>query len=211
MGWERLRAARFRWWLPVVALAVWTVVIALPAVQTYSRLRAIGAQGKNATVTVGTFHGTILAENFWSFAVNEAVVTHSHALTAMQLPGALVEMPLAIALTNPSLWYPKELDEWTWSLLETPLYCLPAWWLVGLGLEGLLGRRWVRWPSLLLGSVAWGTFAFMLCEYLLGWMLPGRAVEGWVVAGFGLWIVLFAVLPAAWVRRVLRGRRELRS
>jgi len=143
--------------------------------------------------------------------VNEAVVTHSHALTAMQLPGALVEMPLAIALTNPSLWYPKELDEWTWSLLETPLYCLPAWWLVGLGLEGLLGRRWVRWPSLLLGSVAWGTFAFMLCEYLLGWMLPGRAVEGWVVAGFGLWIVLFAVLPAAWVRRVLRGRRELRS
>jgi hypothetical protein len=37
-------------------------------------------------------------------------------------------------------------------------------------------------------------------------MLPGRAVEGWVVAGFGLWVVLFGVLPAAWV--VLRGRRE---
>jgi hypothetical protein len=208
MRWERLRSARFRWLLPVVALAVWAVVIALPAVQTYWRLRAIGAQGKNAAVAVGTFHGTILAENFWAFAVNEAVVTHSHALTAMQLPGALVEMPLAIALTNPSLWYPKELDQWTWSLLEMPLYCLPAWWLVGLGMEGLVGRRRVQWPLLLVGSVAWATFVLMLFEYLLGWMLPGRAAEGWVVAGFGLWIVLFAVLPATWV---LRGRRGLRS
>ena len=204
MRWERLRSARFGWLLPVVGVAVWVWVIALPAVQTYRALRAIGAQGKNAAVSVGTFHATILAENFWPFAVNEAVVTHSHALTAIAMPGALVEMPLTIALTNPSLWYPKQMDEWTWSLLEAPLYCLPAWWLVGLGMEGLLGRRRVRWVLLLLGSVAWATFAFMLCEYLLGWLLPGRAVEGWVVAGFGLWIALFSVLPAVWI---LRGRR----
>jgi hypothetical protein len=209
MRWERLRSARFTWLLPVLALAVWAMVIALPAVQTYWRLRAIGAQGTNAAVTVGAFHGTILPENFWPFAVNEAVATHSHALTAIAMPGALVEMPLAIALTNPSLWYPKQLDEWTWSLLEMPLYCLPAWWLVGLGMEGLLGRRRVRWPLLLLGSAAWATFVFMLFEYLLGYMLPGHAVEGWVVAGFGLWIVLFGILPSAWVLRgVLRGRRE---
>jgi len=204
MRWERLRSARFRWLLPVVGVSVWVWVIALPAVQTYRALRAIGTQGKNAAVSVGTFHATILAENFWPFAVNEAVVTHSHALTAIAMPGALVEMPLTIALTNPSLWYPKQMDEWTWSLLEAPLYCLPAWWLVGLGMEGLLGRRRVRWPLLLLGSVAWATFAFMLCEYLLGWLLPGHAVEGWVVAGFGLWIALFSVLPAVWI---LRGRR----
>ena len=200
-----MRSVRFTWLLPMVGVAVWVAVIAVPAVQTCRMLRAIGAQGRNATVRVGLFEGTILPENFWRFAVNEAVVTHSHALTAMQLPGALVEMPLAVALTNPSLWYPKQLDEWTWSLLETALYCLPAWWLVGLGMEGLLGRRRVRWPLLLLESVAWATFVFMLCEYLLGYMLPGRAVEGWVVTGFGLWIGLFAVLPMCWV---LRGRRE---
>jgi len=121
------------------------------------------------------------------------------------MPGALVEMPFTIALTNPSLWYPKQLDEWTASLLEAPVYCLVAWWLVGVGMEGLLGRRRGWWPLLLVGSVAWATFVFMLGEYLLGWMLPGHAIEGWVVAGFGLWIGLLAVLPAAWV---LRGRRE---
>ena len=205
MRWERLRSVRFSWVLPVVGLAVWAVVIAVPAVQTYRALQAIGAQGQNPTVAVGTFHATILAENFWAFAVNEAVVTHSHALTAIAMPGALVEMPFTIALTNPSLWYPKQLDEWTASLLEAPVYCLVAWWLVGVGMEGLLGRRRGWWPLLLVGSVAWATFVFMLGEYLLGWMLPGHAIEGWVVAGFGLWIGLFAVLPAAWV---LRGRRE---
>jgi hypothetical protein len=208
MGWERLRSVRLTWLLPAMALVVWAAVIALPAVQTYWTLRAIGVQGKNATVTVGAFHGTILAENFWPFAVNEAVVTHSHALSAIAMPGALVEMPLTVALTNPSLWYPKQLDEWTWSLLETPLYCLPAWCLVGLGIEGLVGWRRVRWPLLLVGTVAWATFVFMLGEYLWGWMLPGHAVEGWVVAGFGLWIMLLGVLPAAWVRQVLRGRWE---
>jgi hypothetical protein len=207
MRWEWLRSVRFTWVLPVLSLGAWAMVIVVPAVQTYSTLRAIGAQGKNVAVTVGTFRGTILAENFWAFAVNEAVVTHSHVLTAVELPGALVEMPLTIALTNPALWYPKQLDEWTWSLLELPLYCLLAWWLVGLGMEGLLGRRRVGWPLLLVGSVAWATFVFMLFEYLMGWTRPGYAVEGWVVAGFGSWIVLFGVLPAAWV---LRGRRELR-
>ena len=205
MRWERLRSVRFSWVLPVVGLAVWAVVIAVPAVQTYRALQAIGAQGQNPTVAVGTSHATILAENFWALAVNEAVVTHSHALTAIAMPGALVEMPFTIALTNPSLWYPKQLDEWTASLLEAPVYCLVAWWLVGVGMEGLLGRRRVWWPLLLVGSVAWATFVFMLGEYLLGWMLPGHAIEGWVVAGFGLWIGLLAVLPAAWV---LRGRRE---
>lgn len=208
MRWERLRSVRFTWVLPVLSLMVWAMVVMVPAVQTYWMLRAIGAQGKNATVTVGAFHGTIVPENFGPFAVNEAVVTHSNALTAMELPGALVEMPLTVALTNPTLWYPKQLDEWTWSLLETPIYCLPAWWLVGLGMEGLMGRRRVRWPLLLLGSVAWGTFVFMLFEYLAGWTRPEHAVESWVVAGFGLWIVLFGVLPAAWVLRGCRGLRE---
>jgi hypothetical protein len=195
---------RFTWLLPVLALVVWGIVVAVPAVRTYWRLRAIGEQGKNAAVVVGAFQGTILPENFLPFALNSAVVTHSHAITAMELPGALVEMPIAIALTNPSLWYPKQMDEWTGSLVAMPIYCLPGWWLVGLGLEGLVGRRRVGWPLLLLGSAMGGMFVFLLCGYLVGWTVPGHAVEGWVVAGFGLWIALFAVLSAAWI---LRGRR----
>jgi hypothetical protein len=206
-----LSSVRFTWLLPALALVVWAAVVVVPAVRMYERLRAVGDQGKNAAVAVETFRGTILPENFWAFAVNSAVVTHSHAITAMELPGTLVEMPIAVALTNPSLWYPKQMDQWTGSLLAMPLCCLPAWWLVGLGVEGLLGRRRVRWPLLLLGSAAWGMFVFLLCGYLVGWMVPGHGAEGWVVTGLGLWIGLFAVLPLAWVRQsveVLRGRQS---
>jgi hypothetical protein len=191
---------RFRRLLPVAAVVAWCVVVAVPAVQTYGRLRAIGEQGKNAAVTVGEFRGTVREENFWVFAVNSAVVRHSHAITAMELPGALVEMPMAIALTNPSLWYPQRMDEWTWSLVAMPLYCLPAWWLVGMGMEGLVGRRRVRWPLLVVGSGMCGMLVFLLGGYLAGWTVPGHAVEGWVVGGFGLWIALSAVLPAAVLR-----------
>ncbi len=195
----------------MLALVVWGVVVAVPAVRTYGELRAVARQGKRAAVTVGAFHGTVLAENFLPFAVNAAVVTHAHAITAMELPGALVEMPVAIALTNPSLWYPRRLDVWTGSLVAMPVYGLPAWWLAGLGLEGLVGRRRLRWPLLVLGSAIWGMMVFLLCGYVAGWTVPGHAAQGWVVAGFGLWIGLLGVLPATWGPAVPRSGGPART
>jgi hypothetical protein len=183
----------------MLSLLVWGLIVAVPAVQTYAQLRAVGEQGKNAAVVVGTFRGTVLPRNFAAFAVNSAVVTHSHAITAMELPGALVQMPVVVALTNPSLWYPRQLDQGMGPLLVVPLSCLPAWWLVGLGLEALLGRRRVRWPLLALGTAVWGVFVLLLCGYLAGWTVPGRDVEGWVLAGFGLWIGMLAMVPVGWV------------
>ena len=186
MRWGWMRSVKFRWWLPVLSLVVWGVIVAVPAVQMDRALRAVGAEGKNAGVVVGTFRGTVLPENFAAFAMNAAVVTHSHAITAMEMPGALVQMPMVVALTNPELWYPQQLDQGTGSWLAMPLYCLPAWWLVGLGMEALVGRR-VRWLLLALGSVMG-----------VGWVVVVR-VEGWVVAGLGMWMGLFAVLPVGWV------------
>ena len=205
MQWGWIRSVKFRWWLPVVSLVVWGVIVAVPAVQMDRALRAAGAEGKKAGVVVGTFRGTVLPENFAAFAVNSAVVTHSHAITAMEMPGALVQMPMAVALTNPELWYPQQLDQGTGSWLAMPLYCLPAWWLVGLGVEALLGRK-VRWMLLAVGSVACGLFGVLLVGYLAGWTVPGRVVEGWVMAGLGMWMGLFAMLPVGWVA----GRKQLR-
>jgi len=52
---------------------------------------------------------------------------------------------------------------------------------------------------LAVGSVACGLFVVLLMGYLAGWTVPGRVVEGWVVAGLGMWMGLFAVLPVGWV------------
>lgn len=193
--------------LPCLALVAWTVIAAVPAVRTYVQLRPIARLGKNATVSAGRFHTTIPPGSFAPFAVNSSVVTRSHALTALNLPGALLEMPVTVALTHPSEWYPKRLDQWTPSLLAMPISCLPAWWLVGLGIDALLGRRRLRWPLALLGSVLCGMFLLLLADYVLGWTPRDQGPGGWVYAGLGMWIALFAVLPATWLLHRLGLRR----
>ncbi len=202
-------SVRFTVLLPCLALAAWAVIVAVPTVRTYVQLRPIARLGKNATVSAGKFHTTIPPGSFAPFAVNSSVVTRSHALTALNLPGALLEMPVAVALTHPSEWYPKRLDQWTPSLLAMPISCLPAWWLVGLAIDALLGRRRLRWPLALLGCVLCGMFALLLADYVLARTPGDQGPGGWVYVGLGMWIVLFAVLPAAWAVRsvVLRGPR----
>ena len=191
--------------LPVVAMGLWVGIVAVPATRTYLELREVTGNVKNATVTVGTFHTTIPPETFAAFAVNDAVVTHSHVITAVNLPGALMEMPVSLATTLPEVWYPKRLEMWTWRAMATVVSCLPAWWLVVLGVEALVGRRKLRWPWAVLGGVACGLLLVMFWGFLFGG--SAAAGGGWVFAGLGLWIVLFAVLPVAWVKQGIEGRR----
>lgn len=205
MVWVRIRGLPFRLVLPLLAVVGWVGIVAVPAGRMYSELRAVTGNVKNAMVGVGAFHTTIPPERFAAYAVNEAVVTHSHVITAMNLPGALMEMPISLATTTPEAWYPKRLDEWTSRALATVVYCLPAWWVVGLGLEALVGRRRLRWPWPVLGGVACGLLLVMLGGFLFG--VSAGAGGGWVYAGLGLWIVLFAVLPVAGVRQRKAGDR----
>lgn len=197
----------FRMLLPVMAVVVWLGMVAGPAARMDHELRRVTGNAKNATVPVDTFHTTIPPQRFLAFAVNEAVVTHSHLITAVNLPGALMEMPISLATTVPEEWYPKHLDLWTWMAMGTLFYCLPAWWLVGLGVEALCGPRQLRWPWAVLGFMLCGLLMVLLAGFLFGASTSSRAGGGWVFAGLGWWIVLFALLPVAWVRR----RRAMRS
>lgn len=208
MAWVRMREMRglpFRWMLPVAAVVMWVGIVAVPAGRMYSELSAVTGNVKNATVSVGTFHTTIPPEKFAAFAANEAVVTRSHVITAVNLPGALMDMPVSLATTQPESWYPKRLDEWTPRAVATLIYCLPAWWVVGLGMEALAGRRRLRWPWVVLGGVLCGLLVVLLGGFLSG--ASAAAGGGWVYAGLGLWIVLFAVLPVAGIKQGIEGRR----
>ena len=205
MGWVRKIRGPLTLWLPLGAMAVWLGMVAVPAVQMDLELRQVTGNVKNATVAVGSFQSTIPPSHFAAYAVNEAVVTHSHVLTAMNLPGALMEMPVSVATTRPEKKKKRRLDVWTGRAWTMPVYCLPAWWLVGLGIEALLGRRRLHWPVAVLGGVVCGLLVVMLCGFLLGASTADKAGGWWVFAGLGMWIALFAVVPVA---GVLRGRRE---
>jgi hypothetical protein len=203
MVWARMRGWPFRVVLPLLAVVVWVGIVAVPASRLDLRLRQVTGNVRNANVGVGTFHTTIPPSRFGVYAMNATVVTHSHVITAVNLPGAMVEMPVSLATTQPEAWFPKRLDEPTWRVVATPAYGLPAWWVVGLGLEALVGRRRLRWPWMVLGVVLSGLMALTVCGFLFGWSVGSGS--GWVYAGLGLWTALFAVLPVAWVRQRKQG------
>jgi hypothetical protein len=210
MVWVWLRGMPFRVVLPLLAVVVWVGIVAVPAVMLDLQLRQVTGNVRNANVGVGTFHTTIPPRRFGVYALNATVVTHSHVITAVNLPGAMVEMPVSLATTQPEAWFPKGLDQTTGRVVATLVYGLPAWWVVGLGLEALLGRRRLRWPWMVLGVILSGLMGLTACGFLFGW--SGGNGSGWVYAGLGLWTALFAVLPVAWVRRrIVGGRGGARS
>lgn len=184
--------------LPVLAMLLWVAVVGSSAVGMYRALQAVTRPGQNATVHLGAFHETIPPRNFVPFAVNDAVLTHSHVLTAIYLPGALLQMPSSLAITVPEQWYPRRLDEWTLRCIMLPLLSLPAWWLVGLAMESLLGGRRLPWPALATGGLLCALFAALLVGSWLG--APGDAGGDWASEGLTLWMVLFALLPLAALR-----------
>jgi hypothetical protein len=189
----------------MLAMWGWLLIVGFAAVGVYRELQTVTRPGQSATVGLGAFHETIPPQRFAAFAVNDAVLTHSHALTAIYLPGALLEMPLSLATTAPEEWYPRRLDEWTQRALWMPVLSMPAWWMIGLAAEALLGRRRLRWPAVFLGSVLCALLAFVLAGFLLG----AGAASGWVYAGLAMWIALFAALPAVAIEQVRRRRSSV--
>lgn len=191
--------------LPLLALAVWLVMVGVPATATYLQLARIARAGHNATVQAGRYHSTILPESFAAFALNQAVVTHSHVLTATYLPGAMIVMPVTVALTAPDDWYPRRLDWFTWRAVTPMLDSLPACWLVGFALDALLSRRRLPRAAALLGSLLFAAFALLLAGYALG--LPAQDAPRLWWAGVGLlaWTLLLATVPLAAWRQLRRA------
>lgn len=202
--------------LPLLSLLVWAGIVVLPFVQQLRTLQAAASQPNttqargaaasgNVTVALGSYHATLVPSEFAPFALNAAILSHSHALAAAYLPGALLEMPLSLATTIPEDWYPKRLNEWTPLALAQPVESLPLFWLVGLAVDALLGRRRLRWPLLAFGTTLCGVFGFVLVRFALERITGAQPVAGWVLAGLTLWVVLLASFPAAWLRASRRS------
>lgn len=193
--------------LPLLSLLVWAGIVALPFAQQLRTLHAAGdrpasgdaAASGNAIVALGSYHATLVPREFAPFALNAAILSHSHALTALYLPGSMLEMPLSLATTIPEEWYPKRLNEWTPLALAQPVESLPFFWLVGLAVDALLGRRRLRWPLLAFGTTLCGVFGFVLVRFALERLTGAQPVAGWALAGLTLWVVLLASFPAAWL------------
>jgi hypothetical protein len=118
----------------------------------------------------------------------------------LNFPGIFVEMSVVLPTAGSPKWHPAALTLAGWRMLSYPFFCLPAWWLVGKGLDGLLRRRRLHWAMLLTGSILSLLFLVLVVGILTS-PAGDRADMAWLLPGCGFWTIAFGVLPLAWVRQ----------
>jgi hypothetical protein len=202
----KIKRAPFRLLLPVVALAVWVILVPSYAGLQYYRVRHLRQGSEQAIDTIGAIAIRVPKDRWFQFVMASIPEDRYHAVAALNLPGLIPDVLLSLPTTQPGKWHPSTLTLEAWRSYALPFYCLPFWWFVGHGLDTLLARRRLRQVGLWAGSAL-----FLVCIVcLFGYVTsrPGDQADlRWLVPGFGLWAVLFAILPFNWLRRKNTGER----
>jgi hypothetical protein len=134
------------------------------------------------------------------FVLDLLAFRFSHFFTALNLPGMFAELLVSLPTSWPAMWHPAAILGDSWRSLSMPFYCLPAWWLVGRGLDSLFARRRMHWALGLTGSLLCVLFLVVFCGLRFGISGPDQP-ESWIFWGLGFWTIGFAVLPVAWITR----------
>jgi len=172
--------------------------LAVPATLFYFSLQQIAHGGSAAYLHAAEFSMQLPRERFLSFALTSAASRFGHTIDALNVPGTVGD-----ALLNNwqhiSVLRRMTLD--SRRALTFPMFCLPAWWLVGRGLDRLTAR-WSAHGALYLTGTA---LCIGCCVLAIGLRFETDAAdrmdETWPIWGLTLWAVLFGVLPFAWWRQ----------
>lgn len=187
--------------LPVAELALWMVLVLMPATMTVYRFDR-GAHGADyVRLRLGQFEQVVWRHRWFSFALERVSWGKWQTITAINLPGTVIEILISLPLSLPSLWLPQGLSLYTWRTLSYPFFCLPAWWLVRRGLDGLVRRIRLHWLTLFIGSISCLLCLVVLISFSWGLSPEERSELSWTLWGLGFWSVAFAVLPLAWLRQ----------
>jgi hypothetical protein len=193
----------FSFLLPLVELAIWVVLVAVPATLVFLNLQLTAHESPTAHMSSGLVSAEIPREQFLEFAFSSTTDTSANAITAVNIPGIILEILVSLPTSWPDSWHPSGWILDTWRAVIFPFFCLPAWCFVGLGVDSLLGWRRLHWGTLLSGSVFFLLFMVLFLGFLFG-MSAAERVEGdsgSLLWGIALWALLFAIFPCAWLRQ----------
>jgi hypothetical protein len=98
-------------------------------------------------------------------------VRFGHAVMALNMPGMFVGALISYKPAN------MLVDEWR--CFSLPLFCLWAWWFIGAGLDGLVGRRRIHWSVMALGAILSITCLVLLIGLRFGLDASDRAEIVW--------------------------------
>lgn len=194
---------RFAVLLPIAELVLWIVLVPTQGLIAWLNLRHAARGARAVQMSFGEFTVVIPRDQFLRFAFGSATRNESPFITALNVPGMFAEFPLSAALSWPEVWRPRSLTPDLWRCISLPVFCLPAWWFAGRGLDSLLGWRRPRWWTLLIGTLL--SVGFLVLLFGL-WYGGSRAdlIDGyWLLWGMGFWALALSLFPVVWIRNAV--------
>jgi len=198
----KIRRLSFSLLFPVAALAIWTVLVPIQTGIAYYRLHRTIQKSGPIHGHSGQFE-LVIREASPSLVLRAVTDLESHTVTNMNLPGLPLDVLISRPISTQLKWLAGTVSLDGWKSLSLPFLCLPAWWLVGEGVDGLLKQRKLHTLKLLVGSILFLLFVVILFGYFTS-PVRDRADLSWLLPGFVLWTLAFAVLPTAWVLQLVR-------
>jgi hypothetical protein len=194
--------------LPLLEILFGAATIFVPALLIFFRLKQMAHGAGGVSLSSGEFEMTIPSKSFLTEAFYRAGGWAEGPITILNAPAIFVEVFVALLVAHKATWYPATSLPVPWHALIYPIYALPSWFYVGLGIDGVMGRYRVRGWNAALSVLLALICATLFCG--MRWVMPeiegqGQPFLGWFLSGFALWAVLFAIPFAAWVLRRKRN------
>ena len=200
--------------LPILALLLSYVIIAVPATMAYVNLKLAARHGSDVIVRYHKLQIRVSHEHFLRDSILGSAEVTSQAIQAVNMSGFITEVGVNRCIkTWPKAWAPSGLDLLQWWALSFPIACLPFWWFAGMGIDSLLGNRRLPWLVLLLGTTLCICFAVIELSLLFRSpysVKPDPVPASWL-CGIGLWSLLLAAFPVAWIRKAIALQRTRES
>ena len=130
--------------------------------------------------------------------------TTFEAVSFVNLPGVVLDLPSAMFTTNGEVWTPKRVERMLWQAVTWPILALPFWWMAGRGLEALVSakkrliapRLW--WPETVVSCLLLAVGSTLVIGYLFFAGLDAGDPELRLMgAAGGVWSVLGSITVLA--------------
>ncbi len=192
--------------LPILDLALLVVLVFVPITMSAAHLYQV-SNGTDS-IHAGQFEMTLPRSQIVPWAIRMETMAKAHLMMAVNLPGIIIQALISLPSIKSGAqgWHPQALTLQTWQALVFPFFALPFWWLVGCGLDSMLGRERLHWSLLLTGTLLSGTCLALTVVFRLGMSVSERIGADWFIRGFAGWTIAFAVLPTAWIMQSIRPR-----
>jgi hypothetical protein len=183
--------------LPIAELALWSVLVVVPTLVMYGNFYSL-QKNDNASSGSGQFESILPRDRWLAFSLATVCERRFHAIANLNLPGALIGAPLSVPAASYFRKHESGLSVQTWHTVTMPFFSLPAWWFVGLGMEGALTRKRLHWALRSAGSI----FCCACFALVIGILTSPPADRSDLLPfmpGAIFWAAAFGLFPLNWI------------